>query len=97
MSGTTQRTLRGDREDVYSSPTHRPRLSRRPPTHRNRKHHPDHEDLVDLNEVRARCVILDTNPDQPSDRRPSTDDWRALTAIANRNEPDAREGNGLTA
>jgi hypothetical protein len=27
-------------------------------------------------------VILDTNPDDPADRRPTRDDWRALTAIA---------------
>jgi probable F420-dependent oxidoreductase len=56
-----------------------------------------HDDLVQLEELDAKCVILDTNPDRPSDRRPSADDWRALTAIANRNEPDARAGKGLTA
>ena len=32
----------------------------------------------------ASYVVLDTNPDHPSDRRPPEEDWRTLRAIADR-------------
>lgn len=32
----------------------------------------------------ASYVILDTNPDDPSDRRPSEQDWDTLRSIADR-------------
>lgn len=38
-------------------------------------------DLDALAELGA-DVVLDTNPDHPDDRRPSTDDWRTLESIA---------------
>jgi probable F420-dependent oxidoreductase len=41
-------------------------------------------DLDMLVELGAACVVLDTNPDQPSDRRPSIEDWRTLGTIAER-------------
>ena len=54
-----------------------------------------HGDLVDLEELDAEYVILDTNPDQARDRRPASKDWRALSAIANRTEADVRLGGEL--
>jgi hypothetical protein len=30
----------------------------------------------------ARYLVLDTNPDDPHDRRPVTDDWHILEKIA---------------
>lgn len=39
-------------------------------------------DLDTLAELGADVVVLDTNPDHPDDRRPSTDDWRTLASIA---------------
>lgn len=39
-------------------------------------------DLETLADLGATYVVLDTNPDHPDDRRPSTDDWRALETIA---------------
>jgi probable F420-dependent oxidoreductase len=41
-------------------------------------------DLDALAELGATYVVLDTNPDHPSDRRPPEEDWRALRAIADR-------------
>jgi probable F420-dependent oxidoreductase len=40
------------------------------------------DDLVWLDEAGADVVVLDTNPDQPADRRPARDDWDTLRAIA---------------
>jgi probable F420-dependent oxidoreductase len=40
------------------------------------------DDLVLLDRLGADVVVLDTNPDQPDERRPATDDWRALEQIA---------------
>jgi probable F420-dependent oxidoreductase len=41
-------------------------------------------DVAALARLGASYVVLDTNPDHPSDRRPATDDWRTLNAIAER-------------
>jgi probable F420-dependent oxidoreductase len=40
------------------------------------------DDLVLLDRLGADVVVLDTNPDQPGDRRPVAEDWRALEQIA---------------
>jgi probable F420-dependent oxidoreductase len=39
-------------------------------------------DIEALVELGATHVILDTNPDDPADRRPAHEDWRTLAAIA---------------
>jgi probable F420-dependent oxidoreductase len=41
----------------------------------------DIDALIDLG---AAYVVLDTNPDHPSDRRPPAEDWRTLNAVAER-------------
>ena len=41
-------------------------------------------DIDALVELGATHVVLDTNPDDPVDRRPAADDWRTLGAIAER-------------
>lgn len=41
-------------------------------------------DLDTLAELGAAYVVLDTNPDQPGDRRPPAEDWRTLSTIAER-------------
>lgn len=39
-------------------------------------------DLEDLADLGAEYVVLDTNPDHPSQRRPATVDWRLLESVA---------------
>jgi probable F420-dependent oxidoreductase len=41
-------------------------------------------DLESLVELGASYVVLDTNPDDPADRRSPTEDWRTLSTIAER-------------
>jgi hypothetical protein len=41
-------------------------------------------DLDELAAMGAEYVVLDTNPDNPHERRPVADDWRILETIANR-------------
>lgn len=41
-------------------------------------------DVEALAELGAAYVVLDTNPDHPSDRRPPEEDWRTLRTIADR-------------
>jgi probable F420-dependent oxidoreductase len=41
-------------------------------------------DVDALAELGADYVVLDTNPDDPRDRQPASDDWRTLSAIADR-------------
>lgn len=40
------------------------------------------EDLDEYSAVGAECVVLDTNPDDPHDARPVTEDFRILAAVA---------------
>jgi alkanesulfonate monooxygenase SsuD/methylene tetrahydromethanopterin reductase-like flavin-dependent oxidoreductase (luciferase family) len=40
------------------------------------------DDLVLLDRLGADVVVLDANPDHPDERRPPTQDWRALEQIA---------------
>jgi probable F420-dependent oxidoreductase len=42
------------------------------------------DDIAGLVELGATRVVLDTNPDDPRDRRPEAEDWRTLSAIAER-------------
>jgi probable F420-dependent oxidoreductase len=39
-------------------------------------------DLADLADLGAEYVVLDTNPDHPSQRRPTAVDWRMLESVA---------------
>jgi hypothetical protein len=39
-------------------------------------------DLDEIAALGAACVVLDTNPDEPHDRRPVADDWRSLKTVA---------------
>jgi hypothetical protein len=41
-------------------------------------------DVRELIALGAEYVVLDANPDHPRDRRPPSDDWRDLAAIAAR-------------
>ncbi|WP_020579932.1 TIGR03619 family F420-dependent LLM class oxidoreductase [Actinopolymorpha alba] len=41
-------------------------------------------DLEELADLGAEYVVLDTNPDHPSDRRPTNEDWAMLETIASR-------------
>jgi probable F420-dependent oxidoreductase len=41
-------------------------------------------DLDTLVEIGAEVVVLDTNPDHPSQRRPAAEDWRMLETVAAR-------------
>lgn len=41
-------------------------------------------DLDALAELGAAYIVLDTNPDDPADRRPAVEDWRTLSTIAER-------------
>lgn len=40
------------------------------------------DDLDALADLGAEYVVLDTNPDHPSERRPAADDWKALESVA---------------
>ena len=40
------------------------------------------DDLENLADLGAEYVVLDTNPDHPSQRRPATEDWTMLDAVA---------------
>ena len=39
-------------------------------------------DLEDLADLGSEYVVLDTNPDHPSDRKPTADEWRMLETVA---------------
>ena len=41
-------------------------------------------DLDALEQLGAQYVVLDTNPDDPADRRPPSEDWHTLSTIARR-------------
>lgn len=47
-------------------------------------------DLDALAELGAEYVVLDTNPDDPAERRPPAEDWRTLSTIAERARALAR-------
>lgn len=38
-------------------------------------------DLMELVEMGADYVVLDTNPDHPADRRPPQEDWETLSKV----------------
>jgi probable F420-dependent oxidoreductase len=42
------------------------------------------DDVVELLDIGATSVVLDTNPDDPTDRRPPRDDWQVLADIRSR-------------
>lgn len=43
-----------------------------------------HDDLARLADMGASYVVLDTNPDDPADRRPAQEDWDTLRTIVDR-------------
>lgn len=43
-----------------------------------------HDDLARLAEMGAAYVVLDTNPDDPADRRSADEDWDTLRTIVER-------------